>query len=256
MPRARIQSIDRAVGLMHAVAALPRGEATLAAAAERVGVNRSTAWRLLATLQHHGLVERDEESNSYAIGAVAFQLGSAAGVDAIVRAAHQTIAELAGATGETAALAVPRELALVYVDQVAASDRDEASWLGRGAALHATSAGKAYLAWLPPEEAMAALPRPRERHTHTTLVDERALRHEFARTRERGFGSCRGEREADSWGVSAPVIGAAGRPIAVVSVWGPSARVGRTRFPALGAQVMEAAGRLGSCLRLSGKRTT
>jgi IclR family acetate operon transcriptional repressor len=248
MPRGRIQSIDRAVSLMHAIAALPRGEATLAAVAERAELNRSTAWRLLAALQHHGLVERDEASNSYAIGAVAFQLGSAASVDALVRAAHPTIEELAGETGETASLAVPRELALVYVDQVG---RGGASWLGRGAALHATSAGKAYLAWLSPEEAIAALPRRRERYTNTTLVDERALRHELARTRERGFGSCRGEREPDSWGVSAPVIGATGRPIAVVGVWGPSARVGRTRFPALGGQVIDAAGRLGRRLQFS-----
>ena len=221
----RIQSIDRAVTLLHAIAGLPRGEATLSAVAERAGLNRSTAWRLLATLQHHGLVERDEPSNSYAIGAVAFQLGSAAGVDALVRTAHPALEELADETGETAALAVPRELALVYVDQTGAG----ASWLGRGVPLHATSAGKAYLAWLPPGEAMATLPRPRERYTNTTLVDERALRHELARTRERGFGACQGEREPDSWGVAAPVIGAGGRPIAVVSVWGPSARVDRVQ---------------------------
>jgi DNA-binding IclR family transcriptional regulator len=247
--RGRIQSIDRAVTLLHAISGLPRGEATLSAVAERAGLNRSTAWRLLATLQHNGLVQRDEPSNSYAIGAIAFQLASAAGVDALVRTAHPTIAELAGETRETASLAVPRELALVYVDQVAGDDRGGASWLGRGAALHATSAGKTYLAWLPPDEALVALPHRRERYTNTTLVDERALLHELARTRERGFGACRGEREPDSWGVSAPVIGAAGRPIAVVSVWGPSARVGRGRFPALGAQVMDAAGRLGRCLQ-------
>jgi DNA-binding IclR family transcriptional regulator len=87
----------------------------------------------------------------------------------------------------------------------------------------------------------AALPRRPERYTSTTLVDERSLRHELTRTRERGFGACRGEQEPTSWGVSAPVIGAAGRPIAVVSVWGPSKRVGQGRFPALGAEVMEAA---------------
>jgi DNA-binding IclR family transcriptional regulator len=248
MPRGRIQSIDRAVSLMHAIAALPRGEATLAAVAEHTGLNRSTAWRLLSTLQHHGIVERDAMSNSYAIGAVAFQLGNAGGVDPIVRAAHPALEELAGETGETVALAVPRELALVYVDQTGSG----ASWLGRGVPLHATSAGKAYLAWLPPEEAMAALPLRRERYTRTTLVDERALRHELARTRERGFGWCSGEREPDSWGVAAPVIGAAGRPIAVVSVWGPRARVDRVRFPALGAQVVEAARRL----QLSGTRAT
>jgi DNA-binding IclR family transcriptional regulator len=240
----RIQSLDRAVSLLTAISALPPGEATLATVADRCALNRSTAWRLLATLQHHELVERDEATNSYGVGVGAIQLAGLAGVDGLVRRAHPAIAELASVTGETASLAAPRELALVYVDQVTAVDDAGASWLGRQVALHATSTGKAYLAWLSPREVAAVLPRHPERFTNTTMVDERALRQELARTRERGFGVCRGEQEPTSWGVSAPVIGNGGRPFAVVSVWGPSRRVGRARLAALGAQVMEAAERL------------
>jgi len=192
--RRRIQSIDRAVGLLHAIAALPPGEATLAAVAQRCRLNRSTAWRLLATLQHHRLVERDDATNSYGIGATAFQLAGLAGIDGLVRRAHPTIAELASATGETASLGG-----------------------GRGA---------------------AAPPRALYEHDAGRRAVAAARAHAHARARLR---ACRGEQEPTSWGVSAPVIGAAGRPIAVVSVWGPSKRVGQGRFPALGAEVMEAA---------------
>src|ERR1041385_6577348 len=53
-----VQSVDRALRLLKAVAAseLPSSAQELA---QRCGVNRSTAWRLLATLESHGLVERD-----------------------------------------------------------------------------------------------------------------------------------------------------------------------------------------------------
>jgi DNA-binding IclR family transcriptional regulator len=58
----RIQSIDRAVELLEAIAAAPEPE-TAPVLADRCGLNRSTAWRILATLEHHGLVDRDPDSN-------------------------------------------------------------------------------------------------------------------------------------------------------------------------------------------------
>jgi hypothetical protein len=154
---------------------------------------------------------------------------------------------LAATTGETASLAVPQGLALVYVDQVESPNVLSADWLGRRVALHATSTGKAYLAWLPPEEVAAALPARLERYTSTTLVDERAFRDELARTRERGYGICEGELETTLWGVSAPVFNAVRRPVAVVSVWGTSTRVRRERFGALGAVVIADTRRLTDC---------
>ena len=52
---------------------------------------------------------------------------------------------------------------------------------------------------------------------------------------------CRGEYEESAYGVSAPILDAARRPVAVVSVWGPQDRVNDSRFDALGALVRDAA---------------
>ena len=54
------------------------------------------------------------------------------------------------------------------------------------------------------------------------------------RTRERGFSVCRGEFEESAWGVSAPVLDVAGRPVAVLSIWGPPERITAKRFDGLG----------------------
>jgi DNA-binding IclR family transcriptional regulator len=236
----RIQSVERALALLRAVATMAPGEASVGALAERCGLTRSTAWRLLTTLQSQHFIERVADSNSYRIGFATYYLG-AMGAESLVASAHPILGELAAAAGDTASLAVPQGLALVYVDQVGSPDILSADWLGRRAALHATSTGKAYLAWLPPEEVTAVLPAGLERYTSTTLVDERAFRNELARTRERGYSTCEGELETMLWGVSAPVFDAARRPVAVVSVWGPSRRVRRERFGALGALVIDAA---------------
>jgi DNA-binding IclR family transcriptional regulator len=236
----RIQSVERALALLRAIALMAPGEATLSALAQRSGLTRSTAWRLLATLQSQHFVERVSASNSYRIGFAAYHLG-ATGAESLVASVHPILGELAAATGETASLAVPQGLALVYIDQCESPSILSADWLGRRVSLHATSTGKAYLAWLPPDEVAAVLPARLERHTSTTVVDERAFRDELARTRDRGYGTCEGELETMLSGVSAPVFDASRRPVAVVSVWGSSTRVRRERFPALGALVIDAA---------------
>ncbi len=89
----RIQSVDRAVSLLRAVATMPAATPTLAGLAAECGLNRSTAWRLLATLEDHGLVERRD--GSYAVGLSAARIGAAFAADGLVRRAHPVIAHLA-----------------------------------------------------------------------------------------------------------------------------------------------------------------
>src|SRR5215831_14660749 len=110
--RGRVQSVERALALLDAIAAgSPRGS-TVAELALACGINRATAWRLLATLEGRGLVG-----------------------------------------GDPAILAVGRRSGLVYVDEVAPPAVLTVNWLARPVPLHATSTGKAWLAWLPEHEA-------------------------------------------------------------------------------------------------------
>jgi len=67
LPGSRVQSVDRAVWLLRAVAdAGTRGAAT-AALGQACGLNRATAWRILSTLESHDLVASDRRARSYAI---------------------------------------------------------------------------------------------------------------------------------------------------------------------------------------------
>ncbi len=242
----RIQSVDRAVELLAAVAAAPEPE-TAPVLADRCGLNRSTAWRLLATLEHHGLVERDPASNRYSLGFAVLKLAAAAGHEPLVRLAHPVMRRLAVATGETVNLAVARRLELVYADQVQAPHVMAPNWLGHTVPLHATSTGKAFLAALPEDELGALLRAPLERFTDATITEAAALRAELERVRERGYAVSHGELEPALWGVSAAARDAAGRPAAVVSVWGSEARV-RERIAELGARAAAAARELDALL--------
>jgi DNA-binding IclR family transcriptional regulator len=216
----RVQSVARAAELLKALGT----PATVFELADRCGLNRSTAWRILATLEDEGLVERDPATGRYAVGYALVALAAGAGHEPLVRRAHGPLRALAQACAETASLAVPRALQLVYVDQVQAPHVMAANWLGRPTPLHATSTGKAFLAWLPADEIGAALPARLARFTATTLTTRAALRAELAGVRERGYAVSRGELEPALWGVSAPVLDG-GRVLAVVSVWGTEARI-------------------------------
>jgi DNA-binding IclR family transcriptional regulator len=242
----RIQSIDRAAELLEAIARAPEPE-TAPELADACGLNRSTAWRILATLEHHGLVERDPDSNRYSLGFAVLRLAAAAGHEPLVRLAHPVLRRLADATGETVNLAVARRLELVYADQVQARHVMAPNWLGHPVPLHATSTGKAFLAALPADELDTIVRAGLERFTDTTITTPRALRAELDDVREQGYAVSHGELEPALWGVSAASRDASGRPIAVVSVWGADARV-RDRLDALGAQAATAARELESLL--------
>ena len=99
----RIQSVDRAVSLLRAVATMPAGDATLAGLAAECGLNRSTAWRLLATLEDHGLVERRDGPAALVIVLLVGAFGGAAAHTAVQLATGDGVA-LIGASASVAAL--------------------------------------------------------------------------------------------------------------------------------------------------------
>ena len=145
----RVQSVEtgrRAAGRRRR--ASPRGS-TAAELALACGINRATAWRLLATLEGRGLVDRDPATNRYQIGYTVARLAAASGVDGLVRRTHHVLERICAQTGEAADLAVGRRSGLVYVDEVAPPAVLTVNWLARPVPLHATSTGKAWLAWLP-----------------------------------------------------------------------------------------------------------
>jgi DNA-binding IclR family transcriptional regulator len=251
LPAWHVQSVDRAVDLLQAVAASGGAGAGTVALGEACGLNRATAWRILSTLESRGLVSCDRSSNRWTIAAGLVEIVHASGHATVLRDARQVLEDLAQETGETAAMAVLRNGDLWVVDEVAPASIVAVHWAGRSMSLHSTSTGKALLAWSRPEEVKALLPSRLRRFNDATITSRAALKEELARTRERGYATCRGEFDRSAWGVSAPVLDVSGRLVAVLSIWGPGERISEQRFPALGRSASLAAQRL-STVRYAG----
>src|SRR5689334_21404595 len=99
-----VRSVDRAVAILDILARAGSGAwRTGAEVARELGVHRSTALRLLGTLERHALVERDQRTARYRLGRRLPQLASVVTGEFDLRYVARPVCErLAAATGETA----------------------------------------------------------------------------------------------------------------------------------------------------------
>jgi DNA-binding IclR family transcriptional regulator len=220
----RIQAVDRAIALLKVIAESAAPQTALELA-RTCNINRSTAWRLLRTMEYHGLVDRNPVTQRYSIGSAAVSIGgAAAGGDDILRRARPLLAELAALTGEAANLSMLERTHLVSVEQVDPPYSTLPSWTGKELPLHATSGGKIFLAWMTSGERQASLQKSLQRFTERTITDRDLLDRDLKKVRRNGYSLCAREYDHFTSGASAPVFGPQGTPIAVVSVWGPAQR--------------------------------
>jgi DNA-binding IclR family transcriptional regulator len=237
-----VRSVDRAAALLLALGE-SEGEAGVTELARRLGLHKSTASRLLATLQKRGLVEQDEETGKYRLGLVVIRLAERAERTLDLRGiAMPELERLARLTHETTGLGVLDGDQLLTVAQadgpnlIAVGD-----WTGRSTPLHCVASGKVLMAALAEREVLRIVRRGLASYTERTLVGLEPLLEELARVRRRGFATALGEYEVGLNAVAAPVHDARGNVIAAVDIWGPAFRVTPRRIPELAAQAREAA---------------
>src|ERR671914_2765756 len=117
----RIASVGRATALLDELAGSPTDLGTNELA-RRIGVNPSTASRLLGTLEAARLFEHVPSTGRFRLGLRLLELGNAAVARLDLRAiARPHLEELAEQTGETATVSVPGEQEAVTVDFVQSS---------------------------------------------------------------------------------------------------------------------------------------
>lgn len=237
---AGVQSVDRALSILEALART--GEAGVTEISGELGVHKSTAFRLMATLESHRLVEQTGDRGRYRLGVGILRLAGAttARLD-LVQEARPLSRQLAADTGETVNIAVLSDGSALYLDQVAGSSALQPhNWVGQHIPLHATSNGKVLLSGLDDadlEAALGALPT----YTSRTITTLPQLREELDRVREQGYAVAIDELEVGLTAVAAPVRNAHGDVVASMSVSGPSFRLGEDRVDEVVAQTVEAA---------------
>lgn len=237
---AGVQSVDRALTILEVLARV--GEAGVTEVAAELGVHKSTAFRLVATLEAHRLVEQAEDRGKYRLGVGVLRLAGAtsARLD-VVQEARPVCRQLAADTGETVNLAVLSESSALYLDQVAGSSALQShNWVGQHIPLHATSNGKVLLSGLD-QPALDALLGKLSSYTPLTITKKSLLVEELDRVREQGYAVAVDELEVGLTAAAAPIRNAHGDVVASMSVSGPTFRLTEERIGTVVKQLVEAA---------------
>lgn len=240
---AGVQSVDRALNILEILAR--SGECGVTEIAVALGVHKSTAFRLVATLEQHRLVEQVEGRGKYRLGVGLLRLAGAtsARLD-VVQEARPLCKQLAATTGETVNLATLSGSSALYLDQVAGpSALQPHNWVGQHIPLHATSNGKALLAWLPSaelDELLGRLPS----FTGSTITTKPQLRRALETVRQQGYAVAVDELEVGLTAIAAPVRNAHGDVVCSISLSGPTFRLHADRVAAVTPLLVEAAAEL------------
>jgi IclR family acetate operon transcriptional repressor len=221
-----VRSVDRAAALLLALGECA-GEAGVTELARRLGLHKSTASRLLATLQRRGLVEQDEETGKYRLGLIVIRLAERAERTLDLKGiALPELDRLARVTRETVTLGILQGDAYLTVAQVDGPNMVACpDWTGRTTPLHCVASGKVLMATLAERDVMRIARPGLAARTPRTITGLEALMEELARVRRRGYATAFSEWIEGTHGVAVPVMDGRGRVIASIGVWGPAYRV-------------------------------
>jgi DNA-binding IclR family transcriptional regulator len=252
--RYQIELVDKLVRLLETLRDHPRG-LTLQELAAKTGYVKSSIHRALQSLRQHGYIEQSA-AGAYALG-VQFLLlarGLHEGIG-LIAYARPHLRELVDTFDESAYLAILRGGHGVFVE-VAETRRRELRLVGPlGATVHfhATAAGKAMAAFLPPEAQAGLLARTRpERVTVRTRTRRADVERDWATTRRRGYATNDEETIVGAIFIAAPVFDAEQAVCGSISVGIPKPRYAPALGRRIAAQLTATCQRLSDTLRAAG----
>ncbi|RKN43995.1 IclR family transcriptional regulator [Streptomyces hoynatensis] len=217
-----------------------RQEIGIGEMAEALGIHKSSASRLAATLAGSGYLKTAHAPGTYRLGPRLAALGEIAGSRAgLAEIVMPHLEELVAATGETGHLAVLEgaEASTVGVADGWHTVRMH-SWVGKRSPAHCSSMGKALLAGLGPAAVRELLAGAEPaRPTANTLHELPRLLDNLESLRSGGFGLDDEELEYGLRCVSAPVFSADGTVDASISISGPTQRITHARVPRIAEHV-------------------
>ena len=194
----------------------------------QIGLHKSTAFRLLTTLELYGYVSKDCETSRYKLGLKILELAGQLLEEIDIRKiARPVLEKLVSECNETAHLVILEKNRIVYIDKVESSNPIRLhSRIGFFGNAHSTSAGKAMLAFMPKTlltQIIKETGLPKK--TNRTITNEKILLEHLKEIKQRGYAIDDLENEEGVRCVAAPIRNHLGETIAAISVAGPSNRL-------------------------------
>ncbi|MBX5466935.1 MAG: IclR family transcriptional regulator [Firmicutes bacterium] len=238
----RIRSVERAIQILNCFS-VQEPELSIDQIVERTRLAKATVYRILYTLEYHGLIRYHAPRAVYRLG---FQLLNYGGILlstlAIRTEADEELNQLQLKTRQTVLMGIAEGQSLVYIDsRETLEGLKYSSYIGRLRPLHYGVLGRVLLAYQPPELVDAILSQPIAPTTEHSVVEPEAIVRQLEEIRHQGYLVEVGQTIVGATGVGAPIFNACHRCVAAVGVVGPSAALNPEVLPEVVAAVRQTA---------------
>lgn len=241
----KIQSVERIVHILDQFSA-ETPELRFVEIVERTGLNKSTAFNLISTLETLDLLEQDEVTRSYRLGVHLMKLGEIAKKSIkIIDIAKPFMTELRDSVNETVQLAKLENGFAVYLEKVESFHPIKTnSERGDMIPAYVSGLGKALLAWQPEAYIEKYIPETLKRYTVNTIGSRSALLDALKTVRAEGMAKDNGEFIEDLVCFAVPVFDYKGDVRYAVSVSVPLYRLTSGQEELLKSGILSAAAKI------------
>ena len=217
-----VQSVEKAMGVLSAFHHAD-GPLTLSDIAQRAGLDRSTAQRMVHTLRTTGYIERDSEGHGFVPGLrIMDHILDYLRLNPLVKQATPVLQELRKATRERVDLSLRDDLRVVYAVRLQTKRQTfNASIVGHSVPTFCSSGGWAMLARMAPDEARDLIARSDRRpFTPHTITEPDAIMEHVERTRANGYALAVDQILLGEIAMGFAILDARGAPCAAIHIAG------------------------------------
>ena len=236
-------AVERALAMLEAVAQEPEGLSN-AEISRKLKIPKSSASYILRTLETQAYLNRDPETGKYRVGLKILSLsrGALSGID-VREVALPVMRHLTAKTHLTCHLAILDGPDAVYIEKVEPDGFLRVdTWVGRRMRVHATSVGKALVAFIPEERLQKILSeRGMEKRTPKTITNLPRLLKELEKVRAQGYAVDDEENNLAARCVGAPVFNQQGTIEASLGLSGTTNQVNAHTMPRIVEALKDAA---------------
>lgn len=238
-----IPNLDRALRVMELLADNPKG-LTMSEISDALEIPKNSAFRITATMEHRGFLERDPLSKAFILTNKMTNIShSTIAEKSLVENAWESMLKLRDESMETVLFGTLVNTKGVVLEQAPARHSFKFTVdIGTQFDLHTAAPGKAVLAYMSAREQSHYIKAMNfEQFTKNTISNADDYYEELKKVKVQGFGvDCDEEREGMRC-VAAPIFNSKRQPIAAIWLTGPSSRIPIKNFPKLGQLCIDAA---------------
>lgn len=226
MPRTTNSSLTNALRILKSFSS-DRSELTLSEIACLVNVSKSTACRLVQTLESEGFIYQNSHFNTYQLGSSILTLSNTV-IDqlAVLKETIHFLKELTLLTGESSHIAILDNTDVIYLTKEDNQYRVKLrSHIGRRNPAHCTASGQAILAFMTPSIIEEIFKNGFEQVTKYSIISPQEFQQKLTTIRKQGYSISKGEYIENIVSVGAPIYNKNNQVFAAISVAGPKQRM-------------------------------